>query len=546
MSSSCDAATVGALKSTTETSSSNPHLCVVLFYKYFTNEQLLLFNKSQQQQQQLQLQLQLQLQRVESFLEKTCCELNLKGRILLAAEGINGTLSAQNRTVMEAFTLALQSYNHHHHNVDSVNNTSNIFHGIDWKYSTVEKDVARTYQEPFPDLKISIVKEIVSTGGAIQVSELSQYGGTHLSPQEFHETLKEAWGSWEEEEEEEEHDTKLDDTKDLELNGCSKTNNKRKRRRKEVVVIDVRNTFEHAIGHFRHEEGTHTRTRIDDKDDAENDNDNDNCKSSHHVAINPQMVAFSSFDTSFCAKEAEYLRDKKVLMYCTGGIRCEKASAMLKKRGVEDVSQLSGGIHRYIEQYGSSGFFKGQNFVFDQRVALDPAAVAIDVAVTTSKDKGTTKFNNGGESSNYVVGKCVECAEPFDEISGSRICSVCRDLVLVCPLCQKIKREYHCNRHSSWKNCYFTYLEVFNEDELKLQIPELVALRMKSKQKNIRRTLQKQIEKVEHRIHLLHCGKEFTNKNAPRRCRTCAKSESECNFLCWGFWKTPTSSGKGI
>ena len=54
------------------------------------------------------------------------------------------------------------------------------------------------------------------------------------------------------------------------------------------------------------------------------------------------------------------------------GIRCEKASAMMRKRGIDDVSQLSGGIHRYLERYGDTGFFRGKNFTFDLRVAMDP------------------------------------------------------------------------------------------------------------------------------------------------------------------------------
>jgi predicted sulfurtransferase len=69
------------------------------------------------------------------------------------------------------------------------------------------------------------------------------------------------------------------------------------------------------------------------------------------------MVTFASFDSGLCTKQAETLKDKKVLMYCTGGIRCEKASAMLRKRGVKDVSQLKGGIHRYLEEFGYDGYF---------------------------------------------------------------------------------------------------------------------------------------------------------------------------------------------
>lgn len=53
-------------------------------------------------------------------------------------------------------------------------------------------------------------------------------------------------------------------------------------------------------------------------------------------------------------------------MYCTGGIRCEKASVYMKSKGVKDVYQLKGGIHRYMEAFPDGGFFKGKNFVFDK------------------------------------------------------------------------------------------------------------------------------------------------------------------------------------
>jgi UPF0176 protein len=127
---------------------------------------------------------------------------------------------------------------------------------VDWKESFVEE---LGVEEPFPDLKISIVKEIVSTGGLVSVDDIPKSAGKHLTPEEFHQALVEDQG-------------------------------------KDVVLIDVRNTFEHDIGHFVTPE-------------------------TGEPAMNPAMVAFSSFDSNFCAKNADNLKDKKVLMYCTGGIR---------------------------------------------------------------------------------------------------------------------------------------------------------------------------------------------------------------------------------
>ena len=275
-----------------------------------------------------------------------------------------------------------------------------------------------------------------------------------------------------------------------------------------VVLIDVRNTFECSIGHFIN---PHTGK----------------------AAMNPQMVSFSAFDSTFCSRKAAELRDKKVLMYCTGGIRCEKASAMLRKRGVHDVSQLEGGIHRYMETFGADeGFFKGKNFVFDQRVALDSIASHSKSCVTV------------------VVGTCIECSGPFEEISGSRLCTVCRDLVLVCPPCQTNLREYHCSRHAGWKRCYYTFLEVFSIDELLFQESELAAIRETlmpaADYKNMRRTLSRQILKVRDQIERVASGECAPDKNSPRRCRTCMETSDICDGLCFGFWKHSQIAGAKV
>jgi len=194
---------------------------------------------------------------------------------------------------------------------------------------------------------------------------------------------------------------------------------------------------------------------------------------------------------------------------------------MLRKRGVEDVSQLSGGIHRYLETFGNDGYYKGLNFVFDRRVAMKPDPT---------------------KPQNEVVGRCIECQTSFDEICGSRVCTVCRDLVLICPTCQSTLREYHCRRHSSWKDCYFTFLEVFDQEELTEQIRRLETVRdallPASEHRNQRRTLSRQIEKVNRHISKLGADEVHVNRNAPRRCRTCMEPSTICHGRCWGFWKT--------
>ena len=213
---------------------------------------------------------------------------------------------------------------------------------------------------------------------------------------------------------------------------------------------------------------------------------------------------------------------------------------MLKQRGVQDVSQLSGGIHRYLETYGASGFFKGKNFVFDQRVAQKPS----ECLVLANTDRSTASTTSAGD---VVVGRCIECQAPFDELCGSRVCTVCRDLVLVCETCQLALREYHCSRHATWKHSFYTFLDVFDGDELAVQEQALHILRdtyqPATRHKNVRRTLSRQIDKVARTRQALSVGEAVVDRCAPRRCRTCMETSDICDGRCWGFWKMDHLAG---
>lgn len=244
---------------------SKHHSAVVLFYRYFDDAE-----KVQQ----------VDAPRIQAFCKALCCRLGLKGRILVATEGINGTISAQNRALLDEFIDSMEGFETEHK--DGCKQIQ-LFRGIDWKISTTTEKL-----EPFPDLKISIVKEIISTGGTISVQDVKRFGATHLSPKQFHETIRE---------------------------------------NPDCVMVDVRNTFEHAIGHFVN-------------------------PSTLSPAVNPETTTFCSFDKLFCQANADQLKDKTVMMYCkcrlhllhtnsvfspflllnllpvrlgTGGIRCEKA-----------------------------------------------------------------------------------------------------------------------------------------------------------------------------------------------------------------------------
>ena len=502
------------------------------------------------------------VQKIEQFQLQLCNELNMKGRIILSHEGINGTLSASSEKVMDIYISEMKSFNlykyltksknieeYHYqflnvkknntlvlentkdedidkneneNEYENANEINYIFSGIDWKKSQVPTSLAKSIHTPFPDLKISIQNEIVRTGNIVNVNDFKTWGGSHLSPEQFHDILT-----------------------SYQTSNTSETTQNHKK--KDLVLIDVRNTFEHAIGHFT---TTQTNDNFDTHHSKIDHNDHLEQNKTKCITLFPKMTNFASFDTSFCAKHVESLKDKKVLLYCTGGIRCEKASVMLKKRGVHDVSQLSGGIHRYLEKYGSQGFFKGKNFVFDQRVAL-PSSKCL---ITPLNHHISSHANVSNHDEDTIVGQCVECSCPYDDISGSRLCTVCRDLVLVCRSCQNKLYEYHCEQHSNWKLCYFTFLDKFSLTDLHQQIHDLETIistnpnqnkKVKTDSnisfisRNVRKTLTKQIEKVRLQISKIESGQTIPNPNAAKRCRTCFLSmdDGECDGLCWGFWK---------
>ena len=155
--------------------------------------------------------------------------------------------------------------------------------------------------------------------------------------------------------------------------------------REDVVVVDARNDYEYAIGKFP-------------------------------GAMNPGINAFHEFPE--WAKDAAIPKDKKVLMYCTGGIRCEKALLTMEAEGFNDVYQLEGGILGYLEKF-PTGDFEGECFVFDHRVAVD-----------------------GHLRPSQVYGLCPHCGHAGDVAvtcacgTGQKICSDCaRDAS--CKTCSK-------------------------------------------------------------------------------------------------------------
>ena len=153
-----------------------------------------------------------------------------------------------------------------------------------------------------------------------------------------------------------------------------------------AVVIDVRNANETLIGRFAPPGGAEY--------------------------IDPRMRRSTEFPAWVRRNKAK-LEGKKILMYCTGGVRCERASAYLRSRGVTgDLCQLSGGIHRYQERFGNGGFFRGRCYVFDPRMAVGAP----------------------GEASPPIVGACRRCGRAWDAYGDER-CDRCRMRLLVCDSC---------------------------------------------------------------------------------------------------------------
>ena len=207
-----------------------------------------------------------------------CEENNAKGTILLAEEGINGTISAKKDEILKIInTLALDKR----------------FQNLDVKYSL-------TNEQPFNRMKVRLKNEIVTIGDdAINPAKIS---GEYVNPEDWNTLISDP----------------------------------------EVLVIDTRNKYETEIGKFKN-------------------------------SIDPRTNSFREFPkwVKNLKKEIDD-PNKKIAMYCTGGIRCEKSTSLLKKEGFKNVYHLKGGILKYLETVpNEESLWDGECFVFDDRVALD-------------------------------------------------------------------------------------------------------------------------------------------------------------------------------
>ena len=242
-----------------------------------------------------------------------CVRLGLLGRIIVATEGINGTLSGT--------VEACQAY------MDSLHADAR-FANTDFK---IDYNPAHTFQR----INVRLKNEIVHA----DLPEVKPYEqtGTHLTPAQF----------------------------------------KAFKDHPDVVLLDVRSNYEHKLGKFK---GAQTL-------------DIDN---------------FRDFKDKL--PELEHLKDKRVITYCTGGIKCEKASAYLLQNGFENVYQLLGGIIRYgAEEQGED--FDGKCYVFDNRIAIDVNTVNPTIVSTCKVCQTHTEHmvNCANPACNAHVTICPDC-----------------------------------------------------------------------------------------------------------------------------------------
>jgi UPF0176 protein len=249
--------------------------------------------------------------------------LNLKGRIILADHGINGTLGGDIDD-LKTYTKETKTFS--------------AFKNIQFKWS----DGGR---EDFPRLSVKVRSELVTFGVAeeIKVDEHGIIGGgKHLKPEEVHELVK--------------------------------------KRGDDVIFFDGRNAYEAAVGKFKN-------------------------------AVVPPVEHTRDFPSALDDPSLDDIKDKPVVTYCTGGIRCEVLSMLMKQRGFKEVYQIDGGIAKYGEKYGDQGLWEGSLYVFDGRMGHKFSGDAGDIGECEHCGTTTSNYENcANKSCNKLILVCQSCA----------------------------------------------------------------------------------------------------------------------------------------
>ena len=253
-----------------------------------------------------------------------CLRHDIKGRVFLAREGLNGTVSGTTENILK-YKLNLTSYSQ--------------FSDICFKENDAE-------EHAFKKMHVRLKKEIVR-GDLTKIS--IKNGGKRLKPEELLNLYKEG---------------------------------------KEFVIVDARNWYESKIGKFKD-------------------------------AITPQLKNFRQWK-KVVDEDLQNFKNKTVVTYCTGGIRCEKASAYMIEKGFEDVYQLDGGIFSFIKKFPDT-YWEGSMFVFDERRVVSP------------NTKNELKH----------IAKCHFCGKPTSYYINCHHVN-CDKIIISCHEC-KIENEYCCS-----------------------------------------------------------------------------------------------------
>lgn len=256
-------------------------------------------------------------QKLDAYLAGT----SILGTVLIAGEGVNGTISGIQSEV-DSFILHL----------------SELIGVISIPYK-----IAKASFRPFHRMKVRLKKEIVSLG--VEGIDPNREVGSYVSPEEWNQLIQ----------------------------------------REDVVLIDTRNDYEYGVGTFK-------------------------------GAINPNTKSFREFP-SFVDANLDPGKTPKVAMFCTGGIRCEKASALMLKKGFKEVFHLKGGILEYFHRVPSdASLWEGECFVFDERVTVNQNLEQGDYTMCHAC---RMPLNHDDRNSQYFV-EGVSCPHCHDRLTEGR------------------------------------------------------------------------------------------------------------------------------
>ena len=213
------------------------------------------------------------LKKNKEILQKLLIQNNLRGTIIIAKEGLNGTISGKSKNILIL-----------------INKLQSLFSFKKFDNNNKSKSSFQPFHKP----KVKIKKEIVPMNLTLNPKERNL--NTHLNPKEWNKLIK----------------------------------------KKDTHIIDTRKPFEYEVGTFK-------------------------------KSINPNINNFRDFPKYL----KKLKKNKPIAMFCTGGIRCEKTSVFLKKKGFKNIYQLNGGILNYLQKMKKEeSLWKGECFVFDNRISL--------------------------------------------------------------------------------------------------------------------------------------------------------------------------------